>query len=435
MASTKRYIIFILLTVSLLVVLVDLIYFKSRLYPGITLKNIDIQGVKQNELHTILNGSRVTFIGPEGLSTSIPLGELGVIVDSKNIFMTGYQQGRQSSWPFTYYERILLKREGALIPLHYHLDQKLLDQGLDSLVEYFNIEPVNAYFKILKNGEAELVPEKMGYQINKEELEQSLIRCLAQLNTPLTVEVPVQKMIPPGISVSLLKEKGIKDLVSSFSTRFKLEAVNRCHNIRLATSIINNYMLSPGDILSLNMTLGESTLEKGYKEAPIIVGGELVPGLGGGLFQISSTLYNAALLANLEIIERHNHQLTVPYIEPGRDATISYPSSDLKIRNNRNHSLLITATVEHDELTFNIFGICLNERVEIATKIIKTFEPPLKYEVNPNLAPGEKEIITGYPGYLVEVWKTVYKEGKVVDTKRISLDRYLPYPKIIRQGA
>ncbi|PKM83170.1 MAG: hypothetical protein CVU88_02945 [Firmicutes bacterium HGW-Firmicutes-13] len=158
------------------------------------------------------------------------------------------------------------------------------------------------------------------------------------------------------------------------------------------------------------------------------------PGFGGGVCQISSTLYNTALLANLEIMERHNHQLTVPYIVPGRDATLAFPSKDLKFHNNRDHYILITAFIEHDDLTFRLFGAPIEERVEIKTVEIAAYTPPIKHEFVPELAPGEEEVIEGHPGYVVQVWKTVYREDKIESEEIISVDSYLPSPKIIRRG-
>jgi len=419
----------------LLVMCADAMYYKDRLYPGAALKGIDLGGANIIELETVLDGLKLTFSGPQGLSTSIPLEELGITADSRGIFASGYRLGRHRPWPYTYYERFLLYREWGFIPLHFHLEEELFHQGLDAVASLYNKAPENARFQVQENGEARLIPERVGYVIDREMLEQRVITNIFALNTPLTVQVPVQEEIPPNITSSLLQGEGIEALVSSFSTQFNLEAANRSHNIRLAASILDNYLLLPGKTLSLNNVLGESTKVKGYKEAPIIVGGELVPGLGGGLCQIYSTLYNAALLANLQVIERHNHRLTVPYIDPGRDATVSFPYKDLKILNNKDHALLVTASVVHDELTIRIFGRPMGERVEISTKILRTIEPPQRYEFDPDLAPGEEKIEEGYRGYVVEVWKTVYYGQEVITEKLISVDSYSPYPTIIRRGS
>ncbi|MDW7674434.1 MAG: VanW family protein [Bacillota bacterium] len=237
----------------------------------------------------------------------------------------------------------------------------------------------------------------------------------------------------PKITVSSLTERHIEDLMISFSTNFDPTQSNRVHNIKLAARTLTNYLLPPGEVFSFNRVINDTTAEKGYKAAPIIVGGELVPGIGGGICQLSSTLYNAALLANLEILERHSHQLTVPYIEPGRDATISYPYKDLAFRNNKDHSVLITADVENDILLIKLFGQPLTERVEIKTKVLDIIMPPEKYKLESELRPGEEKLIEGYPGFLVEVWKIVYRGEKKESEVKISVDRYAPYPEIIIQ--
>ncbi len=119
---------------------------------------------------------------------------------------------------------------------------------------------------------------------------------------------------------------------------------------------------------------------------------------------------------------------------PGRDATIAFGATDLKIHNNRDHHIWVSAHVEEGQLVIHIFGRPLKERVEITTKTLHTYEPPVKYEADHNLASGEEEVDEGYPGYLVEVWQTVYLEDEIISQKKISVDHYNPHPTIIRQG-
>ncbi len=432
--SKRKKVLPIFLCFLLLLITADHLSYRDRIYPGVHMKSAGLGGLRESRFEETAGSLELTFTGPGGLAASVPLQELGIFVDSGAVFSSGYRQGRRRPWPISYIERIRLKREGAFIPLYFELDRSLLREGLESMAQFFNSEPKDARFEILENSRVQPVPEQNGYVVDPEMLKERVLCCLYSQNTPLQVNVPIREEVPPDITLSLLQEKGIQGLVSTFTTRFNPEAANRSHNIRLAASVINNHFLLPGEALSLNRTLGDTTAVKGYREAPIMSGGELVPGVGGGVCQISSTLYNAALLANLKILERHNHPFAVPYMDPGRDATVSYPAKDLIFANNREHTLLITASVLHDELTFRIFGALPEERVEITSNILSTTEPWEKYEVDHELAPGEEKVIEGTPGYLVEVWKTVYRGTEVLEERKISVDRYAPYPTIIRRG-
>ena len=144
-------------------------------------------------------------------------------------------------------------------------------------------------------------------------------------------------------------------LIAQYSTQFDSTLVNRTENIRLAANALDGKLLTPGEQFSFNESVGERTAEAGYKEAMIIVGNNFTPGLGGGVCQVSSNLYNAAILADLEILERHRHSLTVDYVPPGQDATVAYPELDFKFRNSTDANLLIRSYVDGNTLLFELY--------------------------------------------------------------------------------
>jgi putative cell wall-binding protein len=143
--------------------------------------------------------------------------------------------------------------------------------------------------------------------------------------------------------------------LAQYTTYFDPNFINRTENIRLAAKALDGKLLAPGERFSFNKSVGERTVEKGYKEAIIIEGNSFVPGLGGGVCQVSSTLYNAAVLANLEILERHHHTLHIDYVPSGQDATVSFPELDLKFRNNTDKYLLIRSFLNNNALTFKLY--------------------------------------------------------------------------------
>jgi len=142
--------------------------------------------------------------------------------------------------------------------------------------------------------------------------------------------------------------------ISSYSTVFYDKHENRISNIKTASEELNHTVIDPDEVFSFNKTLGRRTKDKGYKEAPILYHGEKSKGTGGGICQISSTLYNAALLADMEIIERHSHSKEVPYVPEGKDAAVVYDTKDLKFRNTKEYPVEIIIKITEDEIRISL---------------------------------------------------------------------------------
>ncbi len=430
----KKILPFLLLALMFTAAAADYLYYRDRVYPGVYVKQVHLGGKTSAEVQEMLAGLQMEFTGPGGKTACLPLGEMGITVAGGPVIAEARRCGRQGGLLRAYFNRLRLIKDKPAIPLLYRLDEARLQQKLDSLEEIFNSQPRDAYFEVdAASAKAILIPEQPGFRVMREELYRSLLHVLNAPGLPLALTVPGE-ILPAQLTAFSLKDKGITGLISSFTTNFDINKVDRVHNLKLAASVINGSIVPPGEVFSVNAVVGNTTPEKGYRQAPVIVGTELVPGYGGGLCQISSTLYNAALLANLEIVERHNHNLTVPYLPPGRDATISYGTRDLKFRNNTGRHLLIYGRVEGDALTFWLLGTPQEERVEINTVKLEVFPPPERYELDPTLPPGEEEIEEGYAGYTVEVWKTVYRGDQIIAKEKISVDHYEPYPTVIRRG-
>ncbi|AGC68170.1 putative factor for cell wall maintenance or synthesis YoaR [Thermoclostridium stercorarium subsp. stercorarium DSM 8532] len=145
------------------------------------------------------------------------------------------------------------------------------------------------------------------------------------------------------------------NLVSSFATVIYDKNENRVNNIKIAAEELDGTIIEPGEIFSFNETVGRRTKEKGYKEATIFVDGEKSKGVGGGICQVSTTLYNAALEAGLKIVERHRHSREVSYVEKGKDAAVAYNSKDLRFKNTKDYPIEIKVTVTEDEIRVSIY--------------------------------------------------------------------------------
>lgn len=245
------------------------------------------------------------------------------------------------------------------------------------------------------------------------------------------------KFTKPKIKVADLGEDIFGNTLSKFETKYDVTNTNRSTNLELALKKINGTILQPGEIFSFNKVLGERTLANGYKNAAIYSDGELEYGVGGGICQISSTLYNSVVFANLEIVERKNHSMTVNYVDIGRDATVSYGSIDFKFKNSRNYPIKIVATSKSGIATISIKGIMEENEydVEIVTEILDKVDFKTKYEtVNTLISGAEFTKQTGKYGYKVETYKVLSKGGKEISKILLSTDTYKPQVEIIQKG-
>lgn len=422
-----------LLILLALAALADYLFYRDRIYPGVQLKDLDLGRMRAAEARESLQNLSMGFSGPEAETLEVPLRELGITLAVEEILEEALCRGREHLPPHAYWERLKLKHDGAYLVPVYNLDNELLRQKLDTLEQNFNRQPIDAFPRVDDAGKMVIVPDKPGYRVVKSELLKELLRSLEEPRSPLVTAVPCEQIVP-DVTERNLRNRGITALIGSFTTSFDASNSDRAHNLALAASVLDSRIFAPGEIVSVNGIVGDTTPEKGYRKAPIMTGDNLVPGYGGGICQISSTLYNAALLGGLEIIERHNHAMTVDYVNPGRDATIDYGSKDMKFRNNTPGSIMIRASIIDYELTFFIFGTPPNYRVEIETTELAVYPPPEKYIYDPELPAGTIEVDEGRPGYMVEVWKITRREDEIVAREKISVNYYRPYPEVVRFG-
>ncbi len=243
------------------------------------------------------------------------------------------------------------------------------------------------------------------------------------------------KITEAEITVDDLGKEAFPYLISSFSTKYDASNRNRSTNLKIAAEKINGKVLMPGEEFSFNKIVGKRTVEAGYKDAAIYADGGVVDGLAGGICQISSTLYNSVLLANLQITERRNHSFTTSYTPAGRDATVVWGTTDFRFINSRSYPIKIEATVNNGIAEFKLYG--MQEEVEYEVRIlpVRTQSIPYKttYEEDPGLIPGQQIIKqSGHAGCKVTTYKELRLNGEVVSKEPISNDTYQPMRTIIR---
>lgn len=227
------------------------------------------------------------------------------------------------------------------------------------------------------------------------------------------------------------------DLLAEYKTSFNEQQINRSQNIKIATDKINGTVVLPGEIFSYNNTVGYRTESDGFKSAPMYIEGKLVNGIGGGVCQVSSTLYNAVLCANLEVIERKNHQFLPAYVDAGRDATVADGYIDFKFKNTRKYPIKIACSAQNGMLKVKLYG--KKQDIEYDVKIqttIKEIKPYATiYEYDNNIEKGEHIVAqVGKNGYECKVYKIVSLEGDIISKSIISTDIYNVMNEIIIIG-
>ncbi|WP_195576240.1 VanW family protein [Paenibacillus sp. 1001270B_150601_E10] len=227
-------------------------------------------------------------------------------------------------------------------------DEKLA-KLMDDIEKKIERKPVNASL----NGAGQIVPEKPGVRLNREAFKEDFYRYIYEHHTP-ALEVPLVQVYPRVDSemLSSIKSKLIGAYVTYYNSRNK----NRSENIALAAKTINNVVVFPGERFSFNQIVGKRTKDKGYKRAPVIVRGEMFEDVGGGICQVSSTLFNAADRAGLKIVERYTHSRRVPYVPSGRDATVSWYGPDFVFQNSYHEPVLIRAFAQAGQMSVSIYS-------------------------------------------------------------------------------
>ena len=305
--------------------------------------------------------------------------------------------------------------------------QECPDIDIDKIYEEVYTEPQDAYYT---TDPFQIYPHQNGIDFNVEEAKALLKEDKEEYVIELTIT-------EPEILTNEIGTEAFPDLLSSFSTKYDQTNVSRSTNLTLAASKINGAVVMPGEVFSYNQTVGKRTVEAGYKNANGFAGGRVVPMLGGGICQVSSTLYDAVVYANLNIVERHNHMFQATYVEPGKDATVVYGSLDFKFENTRKYPVMIQASAQSGLLQVKIFGVReeVEYEIEIETKVLSYTPYSVIYETDSSLAAGKERVAQyGIQGCKSITYKVIKQNGVEIERIVLSSDTYDPQNKIIKRG-
>ena len=304
-------------------------------------------------------------------------------------------------------------------------EKKASQIDIDKIYTEVRRDPQDAYFEL---DPYQIYPDLDGIDFDLEIAREILKENKDEYTIPL-------KITKANKTINDLGTEAFPYLISSFSTKYDASNKNRSTNLEIAAQKINGKVLMPGEIFSYNKVVGKRTVEEGYKDAKIYADGGVVDGLAGGICQISSTLYNAVLLANLEIVERRNHSYVTSYVSAGRDATVVYGAIDFQFKNSRNYPIKIEASVKNGIAEFKIHGMQEENEYEIKILPVTTASIPYstEYVQDPTLMPGQQVVVqAGHAGYKVTTYIEKRLNGEEVSKEVLSNDTYSPMKAIIR---
>ena len=308
----------------------------------------------------------------------------------------------------------------------------------NELYEKINVPPQNAKTEVLEN-QVHITSGSFGRKISGEDI--NAILSEIEDSDIFSISLPVT-FIKPEITKESIKSVLFEDSLAYFNTQFYTGDINnnnRKVNIVLSTNEINGMILNPGDIFSFNKVVGPRTPDRGYKAANSYIAGEIVESTGGGICQVSSTLYNAVLFSDIKVLERYNHMFTVGYVPLGRDAAVAYTAGvDFRFKNNTKFPIKILGWVSEDnKVHFELKGTKSNPsiHIELNSVVIEEISPPLEEKYDDTLKKDKVKVIEeGMAGYVVDAFKIVKENGETISETLISRNRYNPYARKIVVG-
>lgn len=413
--------------------------YSNLIYPGMKIEGIDFSEKTKEDAIKILRDKYGDAILQKKLTIKTPdrnynisYSELNAqynIIDTVNEALA-YGKNLNLISKF----KLIKKPVEKELNLKFSYNQKPLEDLVKSIEKNTNINPKDATIK-LANGNFIVTPDAKGMELESEKLKKDILSNISgKTDGDLEINAPI-KVLNPKVSAENLK--AINTKLASYFTDFSTSSEARATNIRISTESINGKVLMPGETFSFNEVVGERTKERGYKEAPVIVNQQLDSGLGGGICQVSSTLYNALLQGNIKTTERVHHTFPSSYVGMGLDATVDWGNIDLKFKNTFNFPIFLEGYTKNKVLYFNIYSSSeLTKRTySITSEVYSKIEPTIKYIDDPNLPVGKTEVVKkAHTGYRVKVYRNIYENGKFISQEVVSNDYYIPINGIIKRG-
>ena len=438
----KRHKIYFLLMISMLfcVGLADKSYAinkDSKIYKNVYIENIDVSGLSKSEaiekINKIVNKDNNINLSYKDKKYKLNLKDIGFSYKIKEAVDKAHKVGRSETFLSNTKMKLNLQLgEEVKFKLDVDYDKDKLNSYICDLYKKIYIHPINSNITLSESG-FEVSKEMDGIELNKQQMFEMLNKKIMNRDYS-TCDIPVS-VIKPKYTFDKLSK--INTILGTYETSFNSKNNNRANNIKVATNKINNILIDSNESFSFNKLIGKRSIEQGFKEAPIILNGDMKLGMGGGICQVSSTVYNAALYSGLEIVQARNHSIPSGYIQKGRDATVSYGNIDLIFKNKYNSPILIHNSVEGNKIISTIYGSEEDKKeIDIRIDIVKTIPQKTVVKESDKLCEGKTEVSEkGREGYEVNTYRLYKnKDGNVDKKELVNASYYPPKSKVILKG-
>jgi len=353
----------------------DFLFWTGRFPPNCYIEKIDVAGLSKLEALNRLRSADIDKVidGPILLNLEDQIlaykpSDIGVFISPRRTINNSASIAYRSNYIIDFSRRMLGTYNKQAIPLSLDVDRDIFKAVLEGMANNVDTPSKEATFNLFGDGRYKITKEKTGKHLDIKKSIANLEKAFSRNERLATIAVSV---LYPRVYANTLVKHPPKHMLSEYTTYYgSHDSPNRVHNIKVATGRLNNYVIVSGETFSLLDNLGEFTMVRGFKEAFVLYNGELDPQYGGGSCQIATTLYNAAMLAGLDIIERHNHGIYFTIYPLGRDASIYTGTRDLRLANNTNHPILISGAATDKKLTFKVYGTPTGRKVSFSRPMI-----------------------------------------------------------------
>ncbi len=416
--------------------------FEQRFPMGTYINTCNVSGLTQAEaLHTLqiylqeqVNQQKVIFQADEVI-VDLPLEAFQPLFETEAVVAQAFETSHQGTWREHYQQAHLTDVKPLYFTLKPSYSKEVLSHTLQSYQDKFYLAPRDATISRISRA-FHIEPEQIGHALDVDGTVSRLYTLLQTQQATYIVEAALTPLLPAQTTETL---QLIQSPIASFSTAYNDVDANRNQNLSVASSKIN-CVLAPDEIFSLGNQLEPITFEEGYRSSKVILNGKLEEGIGGGVCQIASTLYNAVLLTDLEIITRANHSLPVSYVPLGRDATYASGSIDFKFQNTSPYPIFVESYCESNRVYVNLFSHASLKphytQIKFSSDVVNVEPPPTPlYLKDPKLEIGQ--MITETPaleGKTVKLYKLFYENGVLMNKVLVNTSYYHPRAAVVRIG-
>lgn len=359
------------------------------------------------------------------------LKDLGYKWENRELVEQVMEVGKQGNVIKRYKDSVDLKKNGKTFELKMGIDQKKMKAKLEELCKAFNVDAKNASLKATGHG-FKIIAEKEGCEVDYETTANQLVSYIEkQWDKKSAIQLEATTKITKPKYTTKDCKKVSNTPMGSYTTQFTAGVVNRNANIRNGAEKLNGNVVYPGERFSCNEHLVPWTEDNGWKPAGTYSEGSVVDSLGGGICQVSSTLYNALLNAEIKVVERYPHSMAVSYVPLSADAALAGDYKDLVFENNTDAPIYVQGVYTEGAITFNIYGHDTRKKghsVEYVSKTTKTIPIKTATKKDPTLPAGTKKVTPGHVGYVAELYKITYENGKQVSKELVHTSTYAMAP-------